>query len=71
MWCHAACDVCSYLVTELMGSDLHKIIRTQVLSDDHVQIFVYQILRGLKVCPLDYLPLILCLCICSTFILLE
>lgn len=37
-----------YLVTELMGSDLHKIIRTQVLSDDHVQIFVYQILRGLK-----------------------
>ena len=39
----------SYLVTELMGSDLHKIVNTQPLSDDHVQFFIYQILRGLKV----------------------
>lgn len=32
-----------------MGSDLHKIVNTQPLSDDHVQFFIYQILRGLKV----------------------
>ena len=37
-----------YLVTHLMGADLHSIIKTQKLSDDHVQFLVYQILRGLK-----------------------
>ena len=38
-----------YLVTELFESDLDKIIRSsQHLSDDHVQCFTYQILRGLK-----------------------
>ena len=37
-----------YLVTPLMGADLHSIIKTQKLSDDHVQFLVYQILRGLK-----------------------
>ncbi|RWS14987.1 mitogen-activated protein kinase 14-like isoform X4 [Dinothrombium tinctorium] len=37
-----------YLVTHLMGADLNSIIRTQKLSDDHVQFLVYQILRGLK-----------------------
>ncbi|KAK6617230.1 Mitogen-activated protein kinase 14B [Polyplax serrata] len=37
-----------YLVTHLMGADLNNIIRTQRLSDDHVQFLVYQILRGLK-----------------------
>jgi len=38
-----------YLVTELMDTDLHYIIHSkQALSDDHVQYFVYQILRGLK-----------------------
>lgn len=37
-----------YLVTNLMGADLNNIIRTQKLSDDHVQFLVYQILRGLK-----------------------
>lgn len=31
-----------------MGADLNNIIRTQRLSDDHVQFLVYQILRGLK-----------------------
>lgn len=31
-----------------MGADLNNIIRTQKLSDDHVQFLVYQILRGLK-----------------------
>uniref|UniRef100_A0A182MXD3 mitogen-activated protein kinase n=1 Tax=Anopheles dirus TaxID=7168 RepID=A0A182MXD3_9DIPT len=37
-----------YLVTHLMGADLNNIIRTQRLSDEHVQFLVYQILRGLK-----------------------
>lgn len=38
-----------YLVTHLMGADLNNIIKTQRLSNDHVQFLVYQILRGLKV----------------------
>ena len=37
-----------YLVTDLMGSDLHTILKYQQLSDGHVQWIVYQILRGLK-----------------------
>lgn len=37
-----------YLVTHLMDADLNNIIKTQKLSDDHVQFLVYQILRGLK-----------------------
>lgn len=37
-----------YMVTHLMGADLNNIIRTQRLTDDHVQFLVYQILRGLK-----------------------
>lgn len=31
-----------------MGADLNNIVRTQRLTDDHVQFLVYQILRGLK-----------------------
>lgn len=37
-----------YLVTHLMGADLNNIVRTQKLTDDHVQFLIYQILRGLK-----------------------
>ncbi|XP_065909390.1 mitogen-activated protein kinase 11-like isoform X2 [Dysidea avara] len=37
-----------YLVTQLMGSDLHNILRSQTLTDKHVQFLVYQMLRGLK-----------------------
>ncbi|KAK5983226.1 Mitogen-activated protein kinase, partial [Trichostrongylus colubriformis] len=38
-----------YVLTELMQSDLHKIIVSpQPLTVDHVKVFVYQILRGLK-----------------------
>lgn len=37
-----------YFVTHFMGADLNQIIKTQKLSDDHVQFLVYQILRGLK-----------------------
>ena len=38
-----------YLVTELMGSDMHAIITSQMLTNEHVKFFVYQILRGLLV----------------------
>jgi len=38
-----------YIVTELMDTDLHQIIQSsQPLSNEHIQYFVYQILRGLK-----------------------
>ncbi|KAM7113792.1 mitogen-activated protein kinase 11 isoform 1-T1 [Molossus nigricans] len=37
-----------YLVTTLMGADLNNIVKCQVLSDEHVQFLVYQLLRGLK-----------------------
>lgn len=38
-----------YVVTELMETDLGVIIKSgQSLSDDHIQFFLYQILRGLK-----------------------
>ncbi|XP_061162468.1 serine/threonine-protein kinase NLK-like isoform X1 [Saccostrea cucullata] len=38
-----------YVITQLMQSDLHKIIVSpQPLTSDHVKVFLYQILRGLK-----------------------
>ena len=38
-----------YVVTTLMDTDLHKVIRSpQPLTDQHVQYFLYQLLRGLK-----------------------
>lgn len=38
-----------YVITELLQSDLHKIIvSNQTLTEDHVKVFLYQILRGLK-----------------------
>ncbi|XP_023230246.1 serine/threonine-protein kinase NLK-like [Centruroides sculpturatus] len=38
-----------YVITELMQSDLHKIIISpQPLTTDHIKVFLYQILRGLK-----------------------
>ncbi|KAJ7200059.1 kinase-like domain-containing protein [Mycena rebaudengoi] len=37
-----------YLVQELMETNLHRVIRTQELSDDHIQYFIYQTLRALK-----------------------
>jgi len=40
-----------YIVSELMETDLHRIIYSrQELSDDHIQYFIYQILRALKYC---------------------
>jgi len=32
-----------YLIQELMETDLHRVIRTQELSDDHCQYFIYQV----------------------------
>lgn len=38
-----------YMVTDLMETDLHRIIYSkQKLSIDHAQYFIYQLLRGLK-----------------------
>lgn len=38
-----------YIVLDLMESDLHQIIHSkQPLSNQHLQYFLYQILRGLK-----------------------
>ncbi|BGP39849.1 mitogen activated protein kinase [Rhodotorula kratochvilovae] len=37
-----------YFIQELMETDLYRVIRTQTLSDDHVQYFIYQTLRALK-----------------------
>lgn len=37
-----------YIIQELMQTDLHRVIATQSLSDDHIQYFIYQCVRGLK-----------------------
>lgn len=39
-----------YLVQELMETDLHRVIRTQELSDDHCQYFIYQVRWTLSDC---------------------
>lgn len=36
------------VLQELMETDMHRVIRTQDLSDDHCQYFIYQTLRALK-----------------------
>lgn len=38
----------SLVIQELMETDMHRVIRTQDLSDDHAQYFIYQTLRALK-----------------------
>ena len=41
----------SYVLSELMESDLHQIIVSpQQLSEGHIKIFLYQILRGTYLC---------------------
>eukprot|EP00127_Corallochytrium_limacisporum_P006197 Clim_evm14s221 gene=Clim_evmTU14s221 len=37
-----------YIVTDLMGADLNEIIKYNQLTEEQVQFFVYQALRGLK-----------------------
>ena len=37
-----------YIITELMETDLHRVIYTdQKLTEDHIQYIIYQLLRGL------------------------
>jgi serine/threonine protein kinase len=39
----------SYIILDFMETDLHKIIYSKnELTDEHIQYFVYQILRALK-----------------------
>ncbi|CCF57277.1 hypothetical protein KAFR_0C02840 [Kazachstania africana CBS 2517] len=38
-----------YIIQELMQTDLHRVISTQELSDDHIQYFIYQTLRAVKI----------------------
>lgn len=40
--------MCNLQFQELMETDMHRVIRTQDLSDDHCQYFIYQTLRALK-----------------------
>ena len=40
----------SFVVSDLMESDLHQIIVSpQQLTEDHVKVFLYQILRGMHI----------------------
>lgn len=40
-----------YIVTDLMETDLHQIIVSpQQLTEDHIKVFIYQILRGAVYC---------------------
>ena len=44
-----------YLITELMETDLHRILKSeQELTDDHAQYFLYYLLRALKYIHSDY-----------------
>ena len=52
----------SYVLTEYMQSDLHKIIVSQQpLSSDHIKVFTYQILRGKSALYAVILKLYACL----------
>lgn len=37
-----------YFVTELLGTDLHRLLTSRMLEGQFIQYFLYQILRGLK-----------------------
>lgn len=37
-----------YIIQEMMQTDLHRVISTQQLTDDHIQYFIYQTLRAVK-----------------------
>ena len=61
---------CSYVVSELMESDLHHIIVSpQQLSEDHIKIFMYQILRGVCVCLCVCVCVCVCVCLCVCVVL--
>ena len=46
--CLGSESVYIFTLQSLMETDLHKLLRSQKLSSDHVCYFLYQILRGLK-----------------------
>lgn len=37
-----------YLVQELLDTDLQQLIQAQVLTEEHIRLFLYQLIRGLK-----------------------
>ena len=37
-----------YVVQELLDTDLHRVIKSGLLGEDHIQLFLYQLLRGMK-----------------------
>ncbi|KAJ5982656.1 Mitogen-activated protein kinase hog1 [Penicillium sp. IBT 35674x] len=50
---HRACDAqnvnsYSYFVTELLGTDLHRLMTSRPLQEQFIRYFLYQIFRGLK-----------------------
>ena len=45
---HLTDEASNPVIQELMETDMHRVIRTQDLSDDHAQYFIYQTLRALK-----------------------
>lgn len=48
MVCHGLRLNISYFVTELLGTDLHRLLTSRPLEKQFIQYFLYQILRGLK-----------------------
>ena len=47
-----------YVLTDLMETDLHHIIVSpQPLTDDHIKLFLYQLLRGITPVHGQYRPL--------------
>jgi p38 MAP kinase len=40
-------DYCSYFVTELLGTDLHRLLTSRPLEKQFIQYFLYQILASL------------------------
>lgn len=41
---YSAHRACSYLVTELLGTDLHRLLTSRPLEKQFIQYFLYQIL---------------------------
>ena len=42
-------DDCSYFVTELLGTDLHRLLTSRPLEKQFIQYFLYQILVGNRI----------------------
>lgn len=46
-----SCDTHSYFVTELLGTDLHRLLTSRPLEKQFIQYFLYQILVGPSLQP--------------------